>query len=161
VITAFRATTTETELPNLAIYDAGVAGDGAPMRDGATAETDAHFIARSTMSSIRFWNLARQSMHDEEVRRLFAALSGWWHEATDFLSSPSEKVTHPAYRQIIDAGEPMIPHILADLREHGGDWYAALREITNENPVGPEHRGRTELMTEDWLAWARSRESAS
>jgi hypothetical protein len=88
---------------------------------------------------------------------LFAALSGWWHEATDFLSSPSDKQSHIAYRQIIDEGERMVPYILGDLITRGGNWYGALGEITHENPVARDHEGHAALMKEDWLRWAAAR----
>jgi hypothetical protein len=91
---------------------------------------------------------------DSATGRLFKALANWWHESTDPLSSPTEKAEHPAYVQIIAAGKPMIPFLVEDLRDRGGDWYLALRRISGEDPVPPEHAGRTDLMDADWITWA-------
>jgi hypothetical protein len=52
-------------------------------------------------------------------------------------------------------GEPVIPLILHDLQERGGDWYPALRAITNVSPVSPGDRGNVARMNEAWLKWGR------
>lgn len=87
---------------------------------------------------------------------LFLALSGWWHESTDLLSRPQGKLAHQAYRQIIAMEDRALPFILAELNSVGGQWFAALREITGKNPVRPEHMGHTEQMRADWIAWGRA-----
>jgi len=66
-------------------------------------------------------------------------------------------VMHPAYQRIIATGERIIPLILEELREHGGEWYWALRTITGESPVPPEASGRRRLIKEAWLDWGRER----
>ena len=95
-----------------------------------------------------------RNMHSDEA--LFLALSGWWHESTDLLSRPQGKLAHQAYRQIIAMEDRALPFILAELNSVGGQWFAALREITGKNPVRPEHMGHTEQMRADWIAWGRA-----
>lgn len=73
------------------------------------------------------------------------------------LSSMREFSQHPAYRQIIGMGPRALPLIIKELEERPGHWFIALREITQENPVLPEHRGIISEMTQDWLGWARDK----
>ena len=96
--------------------------------------------------------------HYEEA--LFDVLAEWWHEATDALSSPSRKVQHGAYRQIIDLGNPMVPFILADLSTRGGYWFAALEEITGASPVPDTAPPGMQAATDAWLQWGRDRDLA-
>jgi hypothetical protein len=74
------------------------------------------------------------------------------------VSSTQELVAHRAYRKIIELDKPALPLILADLRDNGGKWFTALREISHENPVTPEFRGDFEEMRNAWIAWGQSRQ---
>lgn len=83
---------------------------------------------------------------------MFSVLADWWHETTDSLP-PRRKIEHTAYQRIIAYGEPMVPHILRDLRDRGGDWYVALKEITQEWPIQPSDEGLRPLMRDAWYQW--------
>lgn len=39
-------------------------------------------------------------------------------------------VSHPAYRQIIEMGQPALPLIFRELERNGGEWFDALQSIT-------------------------------
>ena len=91
--------------------------------------------------------------YQDMVRERFSALARQWSEDTQFVSSAREMAEHPAYRSIIELGWPVVPCLLADLRDSGNHWYLALREITGENPVAPEDRGHVDRMTRAWLEW--------
>lgn len=87
------------------------------------------------------------------LRTYFSALVQWWREGTEFLSSPGEIASHPAYQLIIGLGEAAVPLILEELRDRGGDWYIALRRITGASPV-PEGAARSsEAVRQHWLDW--------
>lgn len=73
------------------------------------------------------------------------------------LSTAREVGQHPAYLQIIAMGPPALPLLLRELEERPDHWFLALREITQENPVLPEHRGILSEMAQDWLRWGRDR----
>lgn len=88
-----------------------------------------------------------------ELARKFNALKIEWETETAYLSSITEISMHPAYQQIIGMGTIAIPYILAELKIKPGHWFWALKSITGEDPVLPEHRGRLKQMTEDWLKW--------
>jgi hypothetical protein len=45
-----------------------------------------------------------------------------------------------------------------DLTQNPLYWLTALRQITQENPVKPEHKehkDKIKLMAEDWLNWGK------
>ena len=94
---------------------------------------------------------------EQEVATLFRHYADTWAAATMNRSNPTEIVMHPAYQKIISLGLQAIPHILKEMVEEGGEWFWALRMITDENPVTPEHEGRVRLMKQDWLEWGRTR----
>ena len=85
----------------------------------------------------------------------FNTLVDWWRRDTAGLSSPSEKAAHPAYQLIIQMGERVVPFILMDLEEHVGDWYIALRRITNARPVPVGASRNTADVVAAWLQWGR------
>jgi hypothetical protein len=88
----------------------------------------------------------------------FQELAGRWKDATEFLSSPADMINDPAYREIIAMGGPVIPLILTELKMRPDFWFAALREITGEDPVPPEARGDVRAMSDAWLKWGRLHE---
>ncbi len=91
----------------------------------------------------------------EPIEKAFGSLADKWHEETDALSSPTKITSNEAYLKIIALGQAAIPLILRDLQERGGDWYLALRVLTDANPVRPEHEGYTTRMDAAWLNWGR------
>ena len=64
---------------------------------------------------------------------------------------------HPAYLRIIEMGPAALPSLLREVEERPDHWFLALREITQENPVLPQHRGIISEMAQDWLRWAGER----
>ena len=91
------------------------------------------------------------------LQREFRNLADWWHEATDALSSPDEKVDHVAYQRIIKLDQSILPYILEDLRDHGGHWFVALEEITQMGPPIPN--GVTPSLRAErdaWLSWGKA-----
>ena len=90
----------------------------------------------------------------EERFRLLAETVG---EECAHFSSMHAVAQHPAYRQIVEMGERALPLILRELEQKPGHWFWALREITQANPVHPEHRGVVAEMAQDWLDWARGK----
>lgn len=90
-------------------------------------------------------------------------------EETSFLSFLVSD--HPKIQEIVDIGNEAIPILLDHLRKsvlaekaHYRGPYdfqdyaptyacAALRGITNYNPVKPEHRGNLFKSIQDWLDW--------
>ena len=92
-----------------------------------------------------------------EDRDLFRRDLDLWRSDTRFSSNLSAKLSHPAYLRIIALGRKALPLIFEDLRDGGGHWFVALRAITREDPVPPEHRSLPHLMREDWLRWGATK----
>ena len=135
------------------------------MWDNLTAEDDATlfrsphlrrvFLPQSLLSVI----MAGRSIYPNvrSVEEEFNELANQWHDETDLLSSPSRITGSDTYLKIISMGRRVIPLILEDLRERGGNWYRALRIISDDDPVSVEARGNVEQMKQAWLQWGRSR----
>lgn len=87
--------------------------------------------------------------------RLFNRLSENWHKDTDHHSFSHLITNHEAYLKIIAMGTVAIPFILQDLQERGGNWYVALRILSDQDPVPLESKGNVPLMNESWLQWGR------
>ncbi len=87
----------------------------------------------------------------------FLTLKLKWESETSYLSSITEISMHPAYQQIIGMGTDVIPLIFSEMMRQRGHWFWALKSITGEDPVMPEHRGNMKKMTDAWLQWGRSR----
>ncbi|MEX0724783.1 MAG: hypothetical protein WD065_00855 [Planctomycetaceae bacterium] len=85
----------------------------------------------------------------------FRQLAHEWREQAEVISSSTERAMLPAYQSIIGMGEPALPLIFEELKERGGHWFWALRAISGENPVPPEHSGNIAAMTGDWLKWGQ------
>lgn len=86
----------------------------------------------------------------------FYRLKSQWEAEITFLPSISDIAMHPAYQQIIGLGSVEVPLILREMEKEPGHWFWALKSITGEDPVPPEHRGRINAMTEDWLLWGKT-----
>jgi hypothetical protein len=95
----------------------------------------------------------------ERQRELrFRQLADEWHDETDYLSSPSRRKNHTAYRKILSMGTVAIPYILRDLRDRGGDWSEALIDISGENPIPVDiHGKKAQLIKQKWLKWGCER----
>jgi hypothetical protein len=91
------------------------------------------------------------------MERRFADLVTWWRRDTEYLSSLTDIINHPAYQAIILMGTPAIPLILRELRERPDHWFTALRAISGNDPVAVKNRGDLDAMTKTWLEWGRAR----
>jgi len=87
------------------------------------------------------------------ARERFTKLADRWEKETWFLSSSSRAVEHPAHKEIVSMGEPVVPLILERMREARGHWFSALRAITGVNPVNLADRGKIAIMQDAWLKW--------
>jgi hypothetical protein len=91
----------------------------------------------------------------EEAKEEFTNLASQWTQDVEGMSSTVEMTKHPAYQKIVSIGKVVVPFLLDDLRQNPLYWLPALRQITQENPVQPEHKGKIKLMAEDWLNWGK------
>ena len=89
---------------------------------------------------------------------MFGELVCEWRDATRFVSSTSEIVSHPAYLRIIGLGKRAVPLILRDLARGTDHWFVALAALTGADPVSRDDWGDMEAMRQAWLRWARERQ---
>jgi hypothetical protein len=92
---------------------------------------------------------------DDQKR--FPELVKRWKEGAGHLSSTVRMAKHPAYREIVQMGSAAVPLLLAELKHDPDFWFAALREITGENPVPERSAGKVKEMAQAWIDWGRER----
>jgi hypothetical protein len=105
------------------------------------------------------WDNTLAEINREKFQRLAAE---WRRTRSQVSSAAWENVLNPSCKKIIWMGLGAIPLILSELsnmaktgqHEHG-DWFTALGEITETNPVPEESRGDVKAMTKAWLDWGR------
>lgn len=103
--------------------------------------------------------LLRAQREDVEIK--FNELANEWRaQRTRASSFSSANVSLPAYQFIIGMGEKALPYILRELSKKDEDWYWALKAISREDPVPPEHRGKRSLMRQLWLEWGKAKKYA-
>jgi hypothetical protein len=93
----------------------------------------------------------------DTVEKRFRQLQADWEKETAYLSSYSDIVAHPAFREIVRMGDLVVPLMLRDLEERPRLWVWALPEITGVNPVPPADAGKIAKMSEAWLNWGKAR----
>jgi hypothetical protein len=92
-----------------------------------------------------------------DLERKFLTLMETWTRETTHLSSTRQMGEHPAYREIVSLGRPVLPLIFKELvREPGFHWFHALRDIVGSGPEIPaDARGKLRPVTECWLLWVK------
>jgi hypothetical protein len=90
-----------------------------------------------------------------ETIRTFTQLVARWRAETEYISSTSRLVEHPAYQEIISMGPAVIPLLLCELAQEPDFWFAALQHLTGQDPVRPEQQGKIQEMANAWLEWGK------
>ncbi len=96
-----------------------------------------------------------QTLPAEGVEQRFRRLEAVWEAETLYLSDAHRIIQHPAFQEIIDLGEEVIPFMLADLEKEPRQWVWALPRITGVNPISLADGGNIRKMAEAWLRWGR------
>ena len=72
-------------------------------------------------------------------RATFERLADEWLEQRPKGVDVAQMIKHPAYQAIIDIGPDAVPWLLARLAQRPDHWFHALNQITDAQPVQPEH----------------------
>ncbi len=91
--------------------------------------------------------------YPDRMRERFLELANKWENETVLLSRVDLATIHPAHREIISMGEPVVSLILERMKSRGGHWFHALHEITGTDPVEPADHGNISAMQDAWLKW--------
>lgn len=101
--------------------------------------------------------IAKNAGIDPLIVDKFYILASQWQSEVAGMSSMAQMSQHPAYQEIINLGQQIVPLLLLELKANPLYWLTALSQITEENPVKPEHRGRIKQMALDWMEWGKNR----
>ena len=85
----------------------------------------------------------------------FHRLAAEWKEQARYLSDTRRMAMLRPYQAIIGMGLPVVPLILAELRDDPHHWFWALEAITDADPIPADVRGKVPRMREAWLSWGR------
>ena len=94
---------------------------------------------------------------DISVEEKFRVLASWWQWDTSGHSFSYHREQHPAYKEVLRMGQPVVPLILNELQINPYHWFDALETLTGEDPVQPEDYGYVDKMVAAWLDWSREK----
>lgn len=97
--------------------------------------------------------VAPATKQKETTAEKFQRLRAQWRAETVFLSSTTERISHPAYLAIVAMGEGVVPLLLQDLSQRPAHWGPALSAITGARPAPPSQAGDIRAITNAWLRW--------
>jgi len=92
----------------------------------------------------------------EEKYKFYELLNRWERE-TIYMSSVGQKSRHPAFVEIVEMGESVIPLIFESLINKPSHIFSALYEITGENPIPEEDRGKIMRSVQHWVKWGEEK----
>ena len=95
-------------------------------------------------------------MIESTDRNRFNELADQWENETVLYSNSTQLMEHPAYREIVSMGKPVVPLILERMRETGRHWDHALEVITSANPVKQSDCGKVVTIRASWLKWGEA-----
>jgi hypothetical protein len=92
----------------------------------------------------------------EKLRSKFNQLAKTWLMETGILSNTGLALENPAYKEILEMGEDVVPLILENLRFPGGHWFQALHILTGRecSLQKPAYYSYIHVR-EDWLNWGK------
>lgn len=70
------------------------------------------------------------------------------------MSGRHDIMSDPNYQEIVHMGKNIIPLLLKKL-EKSGMWLEALSSITGGINIPESHRGKINLIKQDWKNWAK------
>ena len=82
----------------------------------------------------------------------FEKLASIVEKQCSVVSSNDTIINHPQYQEIIKMGDEIVPLLIKRL-DKSYMWLDALSIITNQHPVPESHKGKRNLMKEDWKKW--------
>ena len=101
----------------------------------------------------------------EELEATFNKLAEQWVKKTGILSNSVSIMKHPAYQQIVELGEAVLPLVFRELEkgQMAVHWPLVLSAITGADPTPPPKQSPApgwvaldiKAIHKAWLAWGR------
>ena len=91
----------------------------------------------------------------ESLEATFVNLVKQWHLEPDLSSILAIKIENPAYGEIIEMGESVLPLIFREMETNGGHWTYALKAITGVDPLAEGILHNAQERRNAWLRWGR------
>ena len=105
-----------------------------------------------------YYGIGQENIMGQDALKLrFNELADTWRRETRNISSTTRKLSHHAYRKIVDEiGPSAIPWVIDRLHDGPRHWFFALMEISGENPVDASLEGNLPAMIRAWEQWGRA-----
>lgn len=111
-----------------------------------------YLITRGTVGEIlQFAKSDVTDIGSVALRERFNSLVQQWTKETRLRSSMRKICSHPAYQEVIDLGEAVIPLIFEEMSMGELHWSWALSQITGINPAA--NTESPSAATDVWLQW--------
>lgn len=103
------------------------------------------------MLSVENWRWIINYINEYNVSTILSQISA----DTEASSVSIDKIKHPMFKVLVKMGYNSIPYLINHLDKDPECLVAilVLSEITKENPVPIEHRGKVRLIVNDWKEW--------
>jgi hypothetical protein len=99
------------------------------------------------------FNAGQSLVNTTAIEALFNYWYEKWHEEVKYQSSIDTIINNSYFKKIVTLGYNAVPYIVDALKETPSHLFMALYEITGENPIKSENRGKIKEMVNDWLEW--------
>ncbi|HAI76622.1 MAG TPA: hypothetical protein DCM08_10275 [Microscillaceae bacterium] len=86
----------------------------------------------------------------------FKLLAAQWYEEIKYFSFARQR-ENETYFHLLAMGKSIVPFMIQELVRGKNVWFAALQKLTQDNPVKKEHIGKPDLMANDWIEWAKTK----
>ena len=122
----------------------------------APADGPRYELARDIADSISSKKRKGKLALEDTFRQLVEV----WKSETGHLSSVTKAIAHPSYLRIIGLSKDSFEYeierlLLCELEADPDHWFAALRAITGDDPVKPEHDFDDAVGA--WLEWGKQK----
>lgn len=98
---------------------------------------------------------ATYATHQTDYVDRFYRLVLRWRTETVYLSQIRDMVEHPAFKEIVDMGDVVVPLIIKELYRQPDFLFLALNILRpGEARVPPAAAGKIDENVDAWLSWA-------
>ena len=98
-----------------------------------------------------------------EIAERFRALTDEWEahrQSVLFSSKIRDTLNHPAYRALVDLGDPALPLIIERYRTDSLPWAFVLQEITGVRMIDDPGSFRPDELRRRWIDWWERKQGA-